>query len=363
VGAAAEVIPFMLLLALEALVGFYLLSYAAHSFLTVVQETAAGNDEVRWPDEPLIDRFWRVFYLTWVAVCSAAPAVLVLPLLYGVLPKGNHVLKVVLAGAPVLWLLFPLCLLSTLSAGSYWVVVHPGLLRRAGKRPGSVAAFYGLTALLGAGLVLLLCVALGSEAGVSGVLVLPGAPAAAAAVLIYARFVGRLGWLLSRVRVGPARKRRPPKRERTEPVQGYDPWAVSEEKRPRARRGPPIVLPLDGPVTGYDLEDEVTPEERQAAKQSTARPSQVPFDGPAEPYEVSGEEPPPQPQVSRSEREEKLARPRPAPAVPRPWTGGTWTFPWYPSSVVVWLWLTLGFLVVSVLFLLQMRFAGFLRGS
>src|SRR5262245_47811108 len=112
-GAASQVIPFMLLLALQCIVGFYVLSYAAHAFLTVVQDTAAGNDEVIWRDEPLLDRFWTVFYLAWIAVCSSAPVVFLLPVLYVLLPKGSHFLQVVPAEALVLWLLFPFCLMSS----------------------------------------------------------------------------------------------------------------------------------------------------------------------------------------------------------------------------------------------------------
>lgn len=359
-GGAPEVIAFMMLLVLQGIVGFYVLSYAGHAFLTVVQETAAGNDEVTWPDETLFDRFWRVFYLAWVAVCAAIPAVIVWPLLFGLLPKGNDALKVVLGGAPVLWLTFPLCLLSSLSAGAFWMLLNPGLFRRAVKRPGSLVLFYGQSAIVWFGCVALFSVSV-LRGGAAGTLVLVAAPAAAAGLLIYARLLGRLGWVISRARVIEARKPRAKKRPRQ--VRVEDPWADSEKGR-RQRRGPAVELPLDGPVEGYDLEEEVAPEERQSAKAPRPAPAPLPFDGPAIPYDVSQEPPLPLPEVESSPEEEELARRHVPPVPPTPWSlmTGIWSFPWYPSNTGVWLWLSFGFLVMGLVFLAQMQFTDFLRG-
>ena len=37
------------------IVGTYVFAYASHCFLTVVEQTSAGNDEVVWPNEPYQD--------------------------------------------------------------------------------------------------------------------------------------------------------------------------------------------------------------------------------------------------------------------------------------------------------------------
>src|SRR5438270_764422 len=46
---------FLFLLAGSALVGAFVLAYAAHCVVVVVEGTAAGHDRVVWPDEPLAD--------------------------------------------------------------------------------------------------------------------------------------------------------------------------------------------------------------------------------------------------------------------------------------------------------------------
>ena len=53
--AAGPTILFMILLLAQILIGIYVAAYASHCLLTVVQDTAAGNDEVIWPDEPYYD--------------------------------------------------------------------------------------------------------------------------------------------------------------------------------------------------------------------------------------------------------------------------------------------------------------------
>src|SRR5687768_1760034 len=53
-------------LALLAIVGFFFVCYFAHSFLTVVIDSAAGVDEIRWPSESITDWLTKPVYMLWV---------------------------------------------------------------------------------------------------------------------------------------------------------------------------------------------------------------------------------------------------------------------------------------------------------
>ena len=63
IGNAAAAMQFFLALVGAVVIGIYLWMYAAHCFSVVVDETAAGIDEVKWPDLPIIDWAGRLIYL------------------------------------------------------------------------------------------------------------------------------------------------------------------------------------------------------------------------------------------------------------------------------------------------------------
>ena len=82
------------------ILGLALLSYAAHSFLLVVQETAAGNDAVVWPlGESWHDRLGSFLtlvrmLLVWLALAYVVLALLELPpVLFGALPLVSPVVS------------------------------------------------------------------------------------------------------------------------------------------------------------------------------------------------------------------------------------------------------------------------------
>src|SRR5947199_1427181 len=153
IGNAAAAMQFFLALVAVVVIGIYLWMYAAHCFSVVVDETAAGIDEVKWPDLPLIDWAGRLIYLTWLAAMAAVPVWL------GVAVAAPELLEGPLGVVPVflgaLWLLFPVFLLSALSGPSRFVLLHPGLLRRLVRRPLSLLMFYLLSGvmLFGAGIL------------------------------------------------------------------------------------------------------------------------------------------------------------------------------------------------------------------
>lgn len=184
----AETLFFVSFLAAEVIIGFWVAIYAGHSFLVVVQDTAAGSDEVHWPDEPFLDWVAHCFYLGWIGGTWLAPVGLALHWLEAPVPT----VAAVAAGAA--WLFLPVGLLSSLGAGSGWVVFRPGLLWQMLRRPIRVLWFYVLTAVVLLPAAALAGFSLWHELG--WWLLVPAAATVAAVWLIYARLLGRLAWLL-----------------------------------------------------------------------------------------------------------------------------------------------------------------------
>src|SRR5436305_2721822 len=67
---------FVPLLAMTALAAIALWVYLAHAVVVVVEETAAGCEDVVFPDDPLMDWIWQSVYLAWVIAVWVAPAAL-----------------------------------------------------------------------------------------------------------------------------------------------------------------------------------------------------------------------------------------------------------------------------------------------
>ena len=145
VGAAGMAILFFMYLLAATILGIYVAGYAAHSFLTVVEDTAAGNDEVRWPHDPLVDWAWKFVYLGWLMLVWLVPALIVARIWAAGSPPETAFAKTAGMVAALFWLLFPITLLSSLSASSRWFVFSPAILPRLAQRPGTVAMFYLLT--------------------------------------------------------------------------------------------------------------------------------------------------------------------------------------------------------------------------
>ncbi len=156
-------------------------------FLNVIEETAAGIDEIDWPRDPWFEYLGRWLYLAWVAGAAAAPGAMVWASL--ALPPAAFIWLILGFGG----LLFPIFLLSTLSAGHVWVLLEPRLLFRFALKPHTLAFLYGNAVLFGLPSVLL-----GYAVIVQFWLyLLPVAGVAwSAALLGYARVLGRVGYEL-----------------------------------------------------------------------------------------------------------------------------------------------------------------------
>ncbi len=347
-------------------------SYAAHSLLLIVTDTAAGVDEVRWPSDSWIDWIGPVSQFAVFFVTLMLPVGFLLRAFGDQITPDRPALGMAAVVGAWLWLMFPVGLLSFMASGSPFVIVHPAVVRDLFRLP-STLLFYFVTGVGAFGLADLWYLSLFAD---RPAFILPAAVASAWALLIYGRLIGRLGWLTGELDA-PRRKRRAPKaRAKPKPdprpgVEVSDPWAApaAEAEKPEAvaaEKVPPLPAGGNGTANeaadgsgGYDLlkmaplvDVRVMP-----APQPAAAPAPVPFrvageevdtsririgtaDAPAPAAEPAEEPEPeddePEPAVRRRPRTDDT------PAPPFPLFSGVYTFPWYATSVRALFVLSLG---------------------
>lgn len=244
---------------LPALVGsaimvFVFLMFAANAYLNVMQSTAAGARDVEWVSEPFVDNFWKMFYLGWLIGLWMGPAYFIGR---AVAPDGGWLrLAVPLA---FLWAMYPVSQLSSLSASTVWLPLHPDVFARLVQKAGAVLGFLvlsGLTVVVGG-------VAVKWTFGTKGEshLLLVGAPLLVATGLVYARLLGRLAFALTYTKslFAGKKKKKPKKRETF--ADPRPPETGEEFDQPREL--PPIHTP-DGELTGYGVSFDAPPEKPKA---------------------------------------------------------------------------------------------------
>jgi hypothetical protein len=339
VGNAGSAIFFMCLFVLAVIVGTFVLSYAAYSFFVVVQDTAAGIDEVVWPGDPVPEWLGRLAVLAWLVLVWLAP----LGMFGRGLIRQDPAFFVLLAGV-ILWLFFPIGVLSALSGGSRWLFFRPKLLLGLVRIAPTTLGFYVGSALLVAVTLSLWYVALSGSA----LLVAVAASVGSAVLLIYARLLGRLAWRLNRLK-GPPRPpvvddKDGPQTPRAVTVE--DPWA---EPPQRGRKKPKTgkKKKSEGISTGKDayglVED---PDAYRLATEERKGPRPIEPPDP-EGYALSDEPLAPRP-VPAAEPEAyslemRLAERTPQEKIPSfTLFSGVFTFPFYPGSQKPLLWLTIG---------------------
>src|SRR6476646_9805641 len=134
---------FVPLLAATMVIGTFVFAYASHCFLTVVQQTASGNDEVVWPNDPMYDWLWEAVHMLWLIALWLGTIVLALRAVTGAHAGVGVATNVIVVAAIAVWLLFPLTLLSSMAGESRWTLVSPPMLSRlVGQRSGSLMLFY-----------------------------------------------------------------------------------------------------------------------------------------------------------------------------------------------------------------------------
>ncbi len=163
-------------------------SYAAACCLAVLEETAAGNDEINWPEGGWREWLWKFLYTGYLLS------------LVGLAATGIGLLVRYQTGLfwppffATIFVLYPFALLSSLEANSIWVVISPVILKSLFKLIWAWFMFYLEVAVLAA-----------PVAGLFFFLylrhpfwtVLIAAPLVSALLLLYARLLGRLAWKIT----------------------------------------------------------------------------------------------------------------------------------------------------------------------
>jgi hypothetical protein len=380
VGGAGNAMLFFFLMVGMVTIGLIVVAYAAHSFLVVLEGTAAGQDEVRWPDEPMVDWLWKPVYLFWLLAFWMVPVWLLVDGLFtqgvGIPAMGFYP---ILLG--VLWLLFPIGLFSSMSAGNRLVVFRPAILGGLARHPLATLVVFGVTGVLVVGWGVLSYYALLSASWA----LLPLAAAAGAAVLlVYGRLLGRLAWLITNRPAEQGRKGGKKKRKGGDegrmaavvPLPADPPAPAAPFPEPPPAPVTPVVEPEDedpwAPPKPYLLKEDAkpvvhrraapasphikaAPETYDVSKEKAAPTGPLPPDGygpallkssPAADARV-GEARPDKRMDKRLEDRLFFREDAPAPASPL-WLG-VYTFPWYPASLRAWIYLSLTGLLLATM--------------
>lgn len=197
VGAAGNAILLVCSLAALAISSLFFVIFTSHYFLVTVIDSSAGHDEVHYPRETVTDWWWKPIYCAWILVFWVITgAILCVPLAFaGLVP---YVVGLVL----VLWFMFPLSVLSTLSTQNWLYFIDVVILWRMLTHAPALVYVYVITLAAGAA-----CVGL-----VLGMFVhsfwwmLPAALGLSATLLFYARNWGRFAWVS--LNFAPRRKKK-----------------------------------------------------------------------------------------------------------------------------------------------------------
>ncbi len=170
-----------------AIAGFLFALFLATAYLTVLQSTGAGAKGVVWTRESVPENFWKPFYVGGLVILWLGPALILGRAAGGGL--ASQALSMLLFG-----LAFPVSQLSSLSGPSIWIPLWPDVFLRLARRPALTAGFYGLSA------VALVVGGLATRwtfSTASLPLLFVGAPLLVVSILVYARLLGRLAFVLS----------------------------------------------------------------------------------------------------------------------------------------------------------------------
>ncbi|HBI44684.1 MAG TPA: hypothetical protein DDY78_17805 [Planctomycetales bacterium] len=379
----------LLIVLISVLPTLYFVTYAMHCLLVVVQDTAAGNDEVTWPEERFQDTLGGAFHLAAVVLIWLAPIGILTRALRNVWLPDDPGLRFLLLAVPGLWIILPVAIFSSLSASSRWFVFRPVVVWNLLRLAPFTFIVYLLSAIL-AGLITALVyvtvfrgwIVVAPVAGVG----------TATAFLIYGRLLGRLGWRMGRLYLGNSTSI---KKARPQAIA-----AVLSESQPPAPDEPPGPEELDSEweitpygqkrrrVKGYGMTRDAL---AQPMKNALPKVPAAKVNEPIAPDELDREwevtahgrkqrrtksygitqEPPSQSDAAPEDGITALNVPPPASITERPpasgptdfdrvirgrtrivigsqgsFLGGVFTFPYYRQTRIPWLLLSLGFLMV-----------------
>lgn len=364
-GAAGGAMIFFCLTALQVLVGLFVLAYTAHSLLLVLENTAAGNDEVLWPDEPYFEWLAKLAYVAWLVALAAVPTWLLL----GAIRLPAPAARLLTVAVP--FVLFPVELLSSMSASTRWIALRPLIVWRLLLRlPALLIVYVAGGVLLGGAAWLVHRAVFGAMP-----LLLPVAAVALAySVLVYARLLGRLGWLINPPL--PVEEEDEESPEGTEKGRAHDPWAPPEEeapppprkaaprRKPRTKAQDPWAVPEEpAPPEPARPDRYLTKEVYKVSDDAPPAPQPAPprprekvegygvLPAPETPKAAEPSKPVVPPETERVSRyEAALAAPRVLPPPPPfPLLSGVYSFPFYDGSLGPLSKLAVGYLVMGII--------------
>lgn len=200
------------LIAVISLVALFIGCYAVISFTTILEETAAGTDRFPKAEWTVWEGFTRLAFLSAVLAISVLPGAF---LRHWIRESEFTWMTPFVFGA----FLFPIFLLSMLSANSLWRVLDAKVLGPLLRRPQALFALYVPSLLL---LIPSLWLGYVTIWKMRAYLAPVAGPIWAAALLIYGRLLGRIGWYVSLREDKKKKKKKPP------PVEPHDEETVEE---------------------------------------------------------------------------------------------------------------------------------------
>lgn len=257
-----------------ALCVFAFLMLASHYYLTVVESTAAGAKEVTWIPETIPDRFWKPFYLAWLLCLWLGPAYIIGRTLAA---KTGEPWLATAVPVFVAWALYPVSQLSSLSASSVWIPLHPQVFARLAQKPAVTLGFFLFTLPLFAlaGIAFKWAFLTKDEWH----LLFAGMPLIVLAGFLYARLIGRLAFALMFTR--DLLKRKKKKKSKQEKA-SEETDEASREVIVQPSDLPPINTP-EGELAGYNvLIADDPPKPKQRVKAEMAEDDEPPPTAPRE---------------------------------------------------------------------------------
>jgi len=200
-------------------------SYAASSFLQILQDTANGADEIQYPDGDWRMGAINLARLAWLTFLGLVGPFLILSLL-GCLGYGLFILL-----TPAL---FAFCLLSALSRDSWFIIFDPQVLEGLKRRPDVIPIVYVFSLVFLVACLITTFVAMRVTAWFVPVM----AFTMAVCWLTFGRVLGRVGYALTE---DPRRKRKKKRKKKrkarsavsaAEPEEDGDVPEVSPEDNP-----------------------------------------------------------------------------------------------------------------------------------
>ncbi len=330
---------------------YFFWCYLSHTLIVIVEDTAAGNAEVVWSDEPYYEWTWQGAYVAWIAGVWVVPAIFVGRWVSGFASDAWRLPVLTLIAFAVFWLTFPISLLSTMSAESRWTILHGGLFVRLAKSIDHLFIFYLASLLLVAA-----CVPLATWVAASGsfIALILAALAFGYAFVLYARLLGRLACI---VRLTKIRRRKRKKRIAKSGAVVVDAWEIpDQDEQDNGGPGfvqpedlPPLQTPYEGDVVGYNVRFEDVSRAPQPTPSSVESSCAMPEPELARAPVIDEEARQRIAAIKPDQLELDRARSRRQKLPKRPWTEGVWLFPFMPRCAIHWVVTSVGLLFFGLL--------------